>query len=266
VRSGSVGDRFREAVDQRLRALRAEEIEVSCDGTTHRLRLGDDAPPLVAVDHDTSTEAVLGVLGGSAPTCMTVVEAARAARTVDYWSALRGSDAGGGLLALPAPVLAVFVAGALATEFAGASPAVRDVVAKLGLALLDPHFAVTPRAVTQFQRTRRLPTFDVGDREWSDRELEMLTRCLRVPSPARDAQPLRREVRPRLDVVPTHPEARRAVARYCAGMLRADRVLSEADVRAALSPTLRNVRALIALLVSEGLLDAQPGGFRVLAS
>ena len=236
----------------RLRALAGRPVEVACTGTTHRLAF--DGRAYAAVDHDEQAEAVLRAVGGDEPACTQLVRLAPPATAAELWTALSGGAGDLPLTALPATHLRVLLAQALQREFAEAGEAVRDSVGQLGLALLgDPPPAIDTLAA-KFQITRELPHWDPGPGPWTDRELVLLHRCSRT-TPGDD--------RPHLELLPRDPVARRAVATYAASLLDPARVHREADLRAALSHTFRNVKALTALLVKEGALVERDGGYRV---
>lgn len=226
-------------------------VEVACEGQAAH-RIGFDGDDLFAADHDETAEAVVGSLGGRPPQCIRIVDAAGAADVARWWSALlpgRGFDEP--LRDLPEGHRRYFLARALRQEFADAGVAARDSVGQLGLALL----ATTPPPLdtlrVKYQMTRELPHWDTGPGPWSDKELVLLHRCFRA-APG--------EARPHLVVLPADPLARSAVARYAVGLLDPARVLAPDELRSALSPTFRNVRALTSLLVNEGLLVPTDGG------
>jgi hypothetical protein len=258
--------------------LATDGLALTCDGgAAHRLLLDRDG--WLVVDHDTDAEAVLGAVGGTPPVCLRVAAAIDAAGSDALWATLDrrrspsaagaggggGGGGGGGSLAVAdpeaealghvaSPDLAVLLARALHAEFADASVAVRDSVARLGLSLLAPRFAVTPAITLKFQVTRELPMWEPGDGAWTDRELVLLSRCMRTSAG---------EARPHLSVLPADPTARRAVAKYLVHLLDEHRLLSRVDLREALASTSHNVRAATALLVSERMLEPFDGGYRV---
>jgi hypothetical protein len=239
---------FAREVDRAGRALAAAgPVEVPCEGGWHRI--GFDGEQLYAEDHDEAAEAVVASLGGPRPACVRALEAAAAADVPRWWAAVAGVDEA--LRVLPEGHRRFLLARALLREFAGASGAVRDSVAQLGLAVV----ADTPPAIdtlrVKFQMTRELPHWDTGPGPWSDKELVLLHRCFRA-TPG--------EARPHLTFLPSDPLARSAVARYVVGLLDPARVLTPDDLRVALLPTFRNVRALTALLVGEGVLVPSDGG------
>lgn len=231
---------------------------MQCNGDLHHLRF--DGRQLYAADHDEAAEAALLALGGPEPMCSRIVAAVDAAGPAVLWATLdpRGAwsaPADVALSLLPASIRRMLLAEALEAEFAGAAGTVRDAVAQLGLALLGD---LTPLQVdalrTKFQLTREFPRWDPGPGPWSDKELVLLSRCMRSAAG---------EPRPHLVLLPADPLARQAVAKYAAALLDHERYLTPADLRAALAPTFRNVKALTALLVSEGLLVEGNGQYRV---
>ncbi len=147
----------------------------------------------------------------------------------------------------------MFLAGSLELEFADASETVRDAVAQLGLSLLGDRFSVTAPVVTKFRMTREFPHWDTGARRWSDKELVLLHRMMRVS---------RGEARPHVDVIPADPLARATLARFVADGLDGHRVLSRTDLNAALRPTVRNVPQMVGLLLSSGALVSTQDGYR----
>jgi hypothetical protein len=266
--TGPVTARLAHQLRAQLRRLTTDGIWIECAEARHRLRFDDngDDDRLVALDHDTDAEAVLEAVGGTPPLCLRIVDAVDDARPQDLWAALSAEHRGGrgrgpsgrrrthdALEDVPATDLAVLLARSLDAEFVDASTVVRESVSQLGLSLLAPGFHVTPVIATKFQMTREFPRWDTGARRWSDKELVLLSRCLRVAKGER---------RPHLELLPADPIARRAVARYVVDLLDGHRLLSPADLRDAISPTFRNVRAVTSLLLSEGLLEAVGGGFR----
>ena len=159
------------------------------------------------------------------------------------------------LAAVPADARRVLLADALRREFVEAGSAVRDSVAQLGLAVLGAGDRDgLARFAEKFRTTRALPKWDPGPGRWSDRELVLLARCVR-PSPG--------DAVPHLELLPSDPIARRAVARYVRGLLDETRVHTPQELRIRLAPTFRNVRALTALLVAEGHLVEDHGRYRV---
>lgn len=225
--------------------------EVPCSGAVHRLAF--DGQVLDAEDHDETAEAVVSSLGGRPPVCVEVVRAAAAADVPAWWAAL-GSRARP-LAALPEAHVRFFLARGLLREFDGAGAAVRDAVAQLGLALLGEGAPAADTVRVKYQMTREFPRWETGPGPWSDKELVLLHRCFRGAAG---------EARPHLVTLPTDAVARSAVARYVGGLLDPARVLGPDDLRAALAPTFRNVRALTSLLVAEGVLvPFDGGGYRV---
>ena len=232
-------------------------LEVACGGTIHRIAF--DGVRFYADEHDEAAEAVLQAVGGTAPVCLRLVQAVADAASPQLWAALdpRPSTAvlfDEVLRTLPPRHLRVLLARALQAEFHDASTTVRDAVGQLGLALVGAEAPPIDLLRPRFQLTRELPHWDPGPGPWSDRELVLLSRCMRMGAG---------EARPHLQLLPSDTLARRAVAKYVVALLDAERTLSWREVRVALSPTFRNVRALTSLLVSEGLLDESEGGYRV---
>jgi hypothetical protein len=241
----------------RFQELASADIEVACGGTIHRVAF--DGARFYADEHDEAAEAVLQAVGGATPVCLRLVEAVGAAGSQQLWAALDPRPATGVLFdevlrTLPETHLRVLLARALQAEFLDASMTVRDAVGQLGLALVGVEAPPIDLLRPRFQLTRELPHWDPGPGPWSDRELVLLSRCMRMGAG---------EARPHLQLLPADAVARRAVAKYVVALLDADRTISWRELRAALSPTFRNVRALSSLLVSEGLLDESEGGYRV---
>jgi hypothetical protein len=246
-----------QTLTSRLQELAASpDLEVACGGTFHRVAF--DGGRFYADDHDEAAEAVLQAVGGEAPMCLRLVEAVATAGTAQLWAALETRPSAVPfdpvLHTLPASYLRVLLARALQEEFLDASPTVRDAVGQLGLALAGVEAPPIDLLRTRYQLTRELPHWDPGPGPWSDRELVLLSRCMRMGAG---------EARPHLQLLPSDALARRAVATYVIALLDADRTLTWGELRAALSPTFRNVRALSSLLIAEGLLDETEGGYRV---
>jgi hypothetical protein len=245
---------LRQELAGRREWLHRNPVGVRCAGEVHQLAFDAFAPD--AVDHDDAAEAALLALGGTPPLCLQIVSAVERSTPAVLWSALRGAGPADTdvLAALPVPHRRILLARALHDEFADASAPVRDSVAQLGLALL----ADTPPSLdtleVKFRMTRELPHWDPGPGPWSDKELVLLARCMRAG---------RGDPRPHLTYLPADPLARQAVAKYLVALLDPARVLTPADLRAALSTTFRNVRAVTSLLLAEGHLEASGGGHRV---
>ena len=242
----------------RRQELASAAVEVPCGGTTHRLAF--DGHRYFADAHDEQAEAVLQAVGGVAPLCIRLVTAVGSATPPQLWSALAARQASSSspdddpLVALPESHLRVALARALHEEFLDAATPVRDAVAQLGLALLARDGARTELLAVKFQMTREFPHWDPGAGPWSDKELVLLARCMRSAAG---------EPRPHLELLPADPLARHAVAKYVVALLDPERTHSWPDLRVALSPTFRNVRALTNLLVAEGLLEHDDGRYRV---
>ena len=246
----------------RLRQLQRIGLDVRCDGAEHRLSF--DGRTLHADDHDDDAEAVLRAVGGRQPPCLALVDRIATASPPELWAALTplpaapatGTAAGGGdeLQLLGTPALRLLLARGLQDEFAAAGLAVRDAVAQLGLALLGVPDDHLHGLADKFRLTRQFPTWDPGPGPWSDRELALLARYLRA-SPG--------EAVAHLELLPSDPSARRAVAKYARGLLDTARVLTAEELQRRLAPTYRNVRALTALLVAEGQLELVDGRYRL---
>lgn len=234
--------------------LRRHPVDVRCAGEVHQLRFEGFLP--YAADHDEAGEAALLALGGTPPRCLQVVAAVERSTPAGLWGAARGAGAPETdvLAALPNPHRRALLAHALRDEFAGAAVTVRDSVAQLGLALLGDTCPPLDTLEVKFRMTRELPHWDPGPGPWSDKELVLLARCMRTS---------RGDPRPHLTYLPADPLARQAVAKYLVALLDPARVLTPADLRASLSTTFRNVRALTSLLVAEGHLETSGGGHRV---
>jgi hypothetical protein len=245
-------------LDQELRErqewVRRHPVGVRCAGDVHQLRFEGFRP--YAVDHDDAGEAALLALGGTPPRCLQVVAAVERSTPAVLWSAARGAGTPETdvLAVLPRPHRRALLASALRDEFADAAVPVRDSVAQLGLALLGDPSPPLDTLEVKFRMTRELPHFDPGPGPWSDKELVLLARCMRTA---------RGDPRPHLTYLPADPLARQAVAKYLVALLDPARVLTPADLRAALSTTFRNVRAVTSLLVAEGHLELSGGGHRV---
>lgn len=249
-------------VATRRRAMRDTVFAVACDGAAHAVRF--DGARLSADDHDAETEAVVHALGGAVPACMRAVDAASAAGPAELWSALVAvessastsleADGDDALRVLPAELLRLLLAMAIADEFADAAIAVRDAAAPLGLALLGEPPRTTSQLRKKFEATRGFPHWDVGPGPWSDEELGVLARYTRRSGGTS---------RPYLDLVPADPAGRHAVARYLAQLLEGGRTMTAAELKTALSPSHRNTRALTALLVAERFLEHVDGSYRV---
>lgn len=245
------------ALTDRRRSLARLEVSVDCGGTRHRLRF--DGRRFFAPDHDEVGEAALRALGGVEPMCVRVIAATDAATTAQWWASLdpraqASLELHQALRQLPEPVRRILLASALDAEFADAATAVRDSAAQLGLAVVGDGPLAVDTLRTKFASTREFPRFDPGPGPWSDQELVLLNRCMRSGAG---------EARPHLVLLPADPLTRQAVAKYAAGLLDAERFLTPTDLRTALSSTHRNVKALTALLVAEGVLEARDGQYRV---
>ena len=237
----------------RLREVQRAGVAITCAGLPHLVSF--DGRSLHADDHDEAAEAVLAAVGGTRPCCLAVVDGLHAAAPAELWAALTGTSPDDDVLrSVPSFVLRSFLARALRDEFASAGLAVRDSVGQLGLALLGTADDQLDRLADKFRLTRQFPRWDPGPGPWSDRELVLLSRCVR----ARPGEPV-----PHLELLPSDPLARRAVAKYARSLLDESRVHSTEELRERLAPTFRNVRALTALLVSEGLLEQADGRYRV---
>ncbi len=154
---------------------------------------------------------------------------------------------------LPRHVRCRMLAGRLETEFADASGCVRESVAKLGLALLAPGYEPTAADVARFQLTRTLPRWDTGPRWWTDTDLVLLQRVMRVAPGDR---------RPHLDHWPSDQGARRVVSEYAASMLDDHHLYTRAELAAALSPLFHNVGRLTRLMLDTSTLEESNGCFR----
>lgn len=245
------------ALAERRRTFARLEVPVECSGAMHHLRF--DGQGFFARDHDEAGEAALRALGGNEPACLRVVSAAGTATAAHWWASLDPRSPAvpelhRELQVVPDPVRRTLLAVALQEEFGDAATAVRDSVAQLGLALLGDGPLAMDSLRAKFQSTREFPRFDPGPGPWSDKELVLLARCMRSAAG---------EPRPHLVLLPVDPLARRAVAKYAVALLDGERFLTAADLRAALAPTHRNVKALRALLVTEGVLAERDGQYRV---
>lgn len=245
----------------RHRAAAPETVEVRCgsdDGNPHRVRISA-IDVLEPCDHDVDAERVVAAVGGEPPTCVRLVELAPQATAPQLWAAIRSSavsDLDGtqdALRRLPAAVRCRLLAARLDEEFASASACVRESVAKLGLPLLSPGYEPTAADVAKFQVTRTLPRWDTGPRSWTDKELVLLQRFLRV-APG--------ESLPHLDQVPNDPVARRVIAGYAASILDDHHLYTRSELATALSPVFHNVGRLVRLLLDERLLEESSACFR----
>ena len=240
----------------RLREVRGSGLLVVCSGGKEH-RLGFDGAAFHADDHDEAAEAVLSAVGGTRPPCVALAGRLSAVTTAELWAALTtasGDDDGAALAALRRSALRLLLAKALQDEFADAGQAVRDSVAQLGLAVLGASDDGVDRFTEKFRTTRSLPRWDPGPGHWTDHELVFLARCVRV-TPAGGV--------PHLELLPSHPDARRAVAKYARNLLDGTRVHTPEELRTTLAPTFRNVRALTHLLVAERVLVEDHGRYRV---
>lgn len=252
-------ERFAREV-RRVRAPTAAETIVVCcgNGPGHRLTIAG-LDRLEALDHDLEAERVVVAVGGVPPACLRLVDLVPVATAPQLWASIRSSgvsDADGAQEALgrlPLDLRTRLLAARLAEEFAASSACVRESVAKLGLALLAPGYEPTSADVARFQLTRTLPHWDTGPRWWTDRELALLQRSLRVAPGER---------LPHLDHVPSDPVARRVVAGYAASLLDDHHLYTRAELGAALSPVFHNVSRLIRLLLDEHELEESSACFR----
>lgn len=241
---------------RRRRDLVQDQLAVDCEGARHHVRF--DGRNWYADDHDEAAEAALQALGGAKPPCIRMVESIAEATPAELWSTFDARMPTAPILpvlrTIPADVRAVLLASGLADEFADASAPVRDAVAQLCLAVLGDGPVAVDVLRTKFLLTREFPHWDPGPGPWSDKELVLLARCMRAAAG---------EDRPHLILLPSDPLARRAVAKYAVGLLDHERFLTVNDLRAALSATHRNLKALTSLLISEGLLVGGDGQYRV---
>ena len=253
-------ERFARALSN-LRAAEADTIEVSCGiggGVPHRVRISGTVS-IEACDHDVEAEWVVAAVGGEPPTCLRLVELAASATAPQLWTSVRASAVVGDEVAqdvlarLPAHVRCRMLAARLEDEFAGASDCVRETVAKLGLALLAPGYEPTAADVATFQMTRSLPRWDTGPRWWTDKELVLLQRLMRVAPGER---------LPHLDHWPSDRSARRLVAEYAATILDEHHLYTRTELGAALSPLFHNVTRLIRSMLDESTLQESSGCFR----
>lgn len=243
------------------RAVTEETVAVRCGGSPgvrHRVRISavDVVEPC---DHDVEAERVVAAVGGDPPTCLRLVELAPRATAPQLWSSIRGSsvsDVDGtqdALARLPEHVRCRLLAARLHDEFADSSACVRESVAKLGLSLLAREYEPTAADVAKFQLTRTLPRWDTGPRSWTDKELVLLQRMMRVGAGER---------LPHLDHLPTDPVARRVVALYAASILDDHHLYTRAELAAALTPVFHNASRLIRLLLDERTLEESSACYR----
>ena len=251
-----------------LRRLRAanepETVAVRCGGepgVEHELRITrlDD---IEACDHDVDAERVVAAVGGEPPTCLRIADLAPRATAPQLWASVRASgvvdhDGTQDVLGrLPSFVRCRLLAARLDREFGEASECVRESVAKLGLALLAPGYEPTAADVAKFQTTRTLPRWDTGPRAWTDKELVLLHRMMRVAPGER---------RPHLDAVPHDAAARSVLARYAASTLDDHHLYTRAELTAAMAPLFHNVSRLTRLMLDEGVLEESSACFRTAA-
>lgn len=243
----------------RHRAAPVETVEVRCGaGARHLVRISaiDAIEP---GDHDLDAERIVAAVGGEPPTCVRLVDLAPLATAPQLWSSIRASgvsDIDGTqdvLGRLPLQVRCRMLADRLANEFARSSACVQESVAKLGLALLAPDYEPSAADVAKFQVTRTLPRWDTGPRSWSDKELVLLQRTMRVA--AGDGIP-------HVDHFPNDPVARRVVASYAASILDDHHLYTRSELAAALSPVFHNVSRLIRLMLNEGALAESSSCYR----
>jgi hypothetical protein len=224
----------------------------------HRLEPAGDR--LVPVDHDEAAERVVVAVGGTPPPCLVLIDLLPGVTTPRLWDALLAQHGrtpppppDDVLSRLPSADLRRRLARCLADEFAGAGPAVRESVAKLGLALLAPTFELTPQDVAKYQRTRGFPRWDTGPEPWTDDELLLLQRWFRAAPGDRV---------PHLGGVPHDRTGQRAVARLAAGTLDDHHLYTRAELTQALSPIFHNVSRLVRLLLDERLLEESNACYR----
>ena len=252
---------FDAELDRAVQRIRHVEFGVACGGTTHRMRF--DGECLRADHHDAEGEAILEVIGGTPPACVLTINALADATSMTLWNALATKEAADDpalewpdhpLCTLPTEHLRVFLAQALSNEFSRGGAAVRDHIARLGLALL----AAAPRPAEalrpMFQMSREFPRWNMGSGAWSDRELMLIGRWVEPPGDGSS---------PRLRGLPKDPIARRAIARFLASLLAGKPRVARSDVRQLLSPQLHDTRAVIALLTTEGLLASAGGAYEL---
>jgi hypothetical protein len=253
--------RFANELRSAIVAARGEIIEVPCGPATHRLETtGDDADGFLALDHDDAAERVVLAVGGAPPPCLVLVDVLTDITVPRLWSVMVAQHGrrtppppDDVLVRLPSRPTRRLLATHLAREFDTAGAAVRESVAKLGLALLAPTYELTPDDLNRFQRTREFPRWDVGPRPWTDQELVLLHRWFRSPGGDR---------LPHVGAVPTDPAARRVVAQFAADTLDDHHLYTRAELAAALSPIFHNVSRLVRLLLDHDLLEESNGCFR----
>lgn len=235
------------------RRVEGETFAVSCGDAQHRI--GWSQRRLEALDHDVEAEVALRALGGPTPACLAVVDAVHTVTDVQLWGSLTGRAIPGSdalLRVLPESHRRALLAERLQAAFRRASPVVRNSVSKLGLVVLSGSLT-EPNLHLKFVMTREFPTWDVGVRPWTDKELVLLHRHLRVS---------RAERLPYLTAIPTEVVARRTIAFFLADNLDDHRILSKRDLADRLKPFHSNSGALIRLLTNERVLDATNDGYR----
>ncbi len=208
------------------------------------------------MDHDVDAEQTLVALGGPTPACLELIKIIETVDDVHVWNSLAIVASPGAprhpLQLLPESHRRALLAERLHGGYRRASPCVRNSIAKLGLVVLSGSLS-EPNVRIKYQMTREFPTWDVGVRPWTDKELVLLQRHLRV---SKDEQ------RPYLTAIPTEVVARRTIAFFLADSLEDHRILSKRDLTARLKPFHSNANALIRLLTNERVVEATNDGYR----
>lgn len=231
---------------------------VPCGGEQHHIGWSSRRPK--ALEHDLEAETALLALGGPTPECLALIDVVDEIADLHLWGSLSAraipAPLAGWLRLLPEGHRRALLAERLHTAFRRSSPVVRNSISKLGLVVLSGSLT-EPNVHLKFQMTREFPTWDVGVRPWTDKELVLLNRHLRVSKGER---------LPYLTAVPTEVVARRTIAFFLADSLDDHRILSKRELTDRLKPFHSNGGALVRLLTNERVLEATNDGYRTSVS
>lgn len=195
-------------------------------------------------------------LGGPTPECLALVDIVDEVADLHLWGTLSAraipAHLAGWLRLVPETHRRALLAERLHSAFRQASPVVRNSISKLGLIVLSGSL-IEPNVHLKFQMTREFPTWDVGVRPWTDKELVLLDRHFRVSKGER---------LPYLTAIPTEVVARRTIAFFLADCLDDHRILSKRELTDRLKPFHSNGGALVRLLTNERVLEGTNDGYR----
>lgn len=181
---GPIGRLERLVAEQRAE-LFDREVAVRCSGASHPVRLHDREVEVPA--HDLEAEQAMVGLGGARAACISVLRSWPHLGLEDLAGAIAPTrsapsggttDAAAAVQSLPAEVVAWKAADLLLEAFRSSPAGVRARVAQVGLRLLTPPYLGSRQRHEVFATCARWPRFDIGDREWTRDELDVLASCL----------------------------------------------------------------------------------------